>query len=89
MGLDKLYSIPEAAKLLGGISTWTVQSWLSAGRLRRTKVGRRTMISESELKRFLRESNAAHAEHAKTVTEFITEHDLAPQMNDVSHAHEG
>jgi len=47
------------------------------------------MISESELKRFLRESNAAHAEHAKTVTEFITEHDLAPQMNDVSHAHEG
>lgn len=49
MGLDRLYSVSEAAKLLGGISKWTVHAWLSQGRLQRTKVGGRTMIRESEL----------------------------------------
>jgi excisionase family DNA binding protein len=49
MELDRLYSVSEAAKLLGGISKWTVHAWLSQGRLQRTKVGGRTMIRESEL----------------------------------------
>lgn len=49
MEVGKLYSVPEAAKLLGGISKWTVHAWLSQGRLRRVKVGSRTMIRESEL----------------------------------------
>lgn len=57
MALETLYSIPEAAEKLGGISTWTITAWLSQGRLRRTKVGRRTMISEPELERFLEEAN--------------------------------
>lgn len=51
--MERLYSITDAAQALGGISTMTVQTWLSRGKLRRTKVGRRTMIRESELQRFL------------------------------------
>ncbi len=62
MALDKLFSVEEAAKKLGGISTWTVQAWFSQGRLRRTKVGRRTMVAESELERFIAESNKASGE---------------------------
>lgn len=50
---DPLLSIEEAARWLGGVSKWTVEAWLSKGRLRRTKVGRRTMIRVSELERFL------------------------------------
>jgi len=47
--VDTLLSVEEAARRLGGISKWTVHAWLSQGRLRRTKVGGRTMIRESEL----------------------------------------
>jgi excisionase family DNA binding protein len=50
--MEKLYSVEEAAKRLGGISTWTLHAWLSKKRLQRTKVGSRTMIRESELERF-------------------------------------
>jgi excisionase family DNA binding protein len=49
MELDRLYSVSEVARLLGGISKWTVHAWLSQGKLQRTKVGARTMIRESEL----------------------------------------
>lgn len=51
--MDTLISVEEAAKRLGGISKWTVHAWLSQGRLRRTKVGSRTMIRESELQRVM------------------------------------
>jgi excisionase family DNA binding protein len=50
---DPLFSIPEVAKRLGGISAWTVRAWLHQGRLRKTKVGGRTMVAESEISRFL------------------------------------
>ena len=53
--MDKLYDVQGAAEKLGGISISTVRAWLSRGRLARTKVGRRTMISESELERFVRQ----------------------------------
>jgi excisionase family DNA binding protein len=52
-GDDPLLSVNEAARKLGGISPWTVHAWLSRGRLRRTKVGGRTMIRESELQRVI------------------------------------
>ncbi|HEY5055874.1 MAG TPA: helix-turn-helix domain-containing protein [Acidobacteriaceae bacterium] len=51
--MDKLYSIKDAANRLGGVSKWTIQSWLSSGRLKRTKVGRRTMIAELDLQLFV------------------------------------
>lgn len=55
MDLDKLYSVSEAAKVLGGISKWTVHAWLSQGRMQRTKVGGRTMIRESELRKVIKD----------------------------------
>lgn len=53
MSDDVLFSIPATAKRLGGISTWTVRAWLHQGRMRKTKVGGRTMVAESEILRFL------------------------------------
>jgi excisionase family DNA binding protein len=47
----KLYSVEDAAVYLGGLSKYTIHAWLSSGKLRRTKVGSRTMIRESELQR--------------------------------------
>jgi excisionase family DNA binding protein len=54
-GNDVLLSVPKVAKRLGGISPWTIHAWLSKGKLRRTKVGSRTMIRESELQRVIRD----------------------------------
>jgi excisionase family DNA binding protein len=53
--MDTLLSVDEAARRLGGISKWTVHAWLAKGKLRRTKVGARTMIRESELQRVIRD----------------------------------
>jgi excisionase family DNA binding protein len=53
MSADKLYSVQDAAAMLGGISKWTVHAWLAKGKLRRTKVGGRTMIRESDLQAFI------------------------------------
>jgi excisionase family DNA binding protein len=44
-------SVEQFAKAVGGISKWTVYAWLSKGIIRRTKVGRRTMIRVSEIER--------------------------------------
>lgn len=63
--MEKLYSISDAAKALGGVSVMSVETWLSRGRLRRTKVGRRTMIRESELQRFI-DSNTTEAVQPKS-----------------------
>jgi len=51
--MEKLLSVEDAAERLGGISKWTLYSWLSQGKLQRTKVGGRTMIRESELARVI------------------------------------
>ena len=47
--MDALLSVEEAARKLGGLSKYTIQAWLSSGKLQRTKVGSRTMIRESDL----------------------------------------
>lgn len=52
MAIEKLYSVDEAAEALG-ISYWTVWGKLKNGELRRTKVGGRTVIRESELQRLI------------------------------------
>lgn len=59
--MDALISVNEAARRLGGISKWTIFSWLSKGRLRRTKVGGRTMIRESELQKVIEEGGKSPA----------------------------
>ena len=54
--VDRLYSIPAARERMGGVSTWSIVAWLQQGRLERTYVGDRVMISESSIRKFLEES---------------------------------
>ena len=46
---DRLHSVGSAAEFLGGVSVATIRNWLWRGLLTRIKVGRRTMVRESEL----------------------------------------
>ncbi|MGA7312648.1 MAG: helix-turn-helix domain-containing protein [Silvibacterium sp.] len=50
---DPLHSIQSGCAYLGGISENTLAQWLSQEKLRRTKVGGRTMIRQSELDRMI------------------------------------
>ena len=59
MKVGELLTTKEAAEVLR-VSPWTISAWLSQGKLRRTKVGARTMIRESELQRVI------HDEQPKT-----------------------
>ena len=59
--LEDLVSVTEAARKLGGISKWTVYSWLTQGKLQRTKVGNRTMIRESELQKVIQDGGKSPA----------------------------
>jgi excisionase family DNA binding protein len=59
--LDRLLSIDEAARRLGGLSKYTIHAWLAKGKLRRTKVGSRTMIRESELERVIQDGGKSPA----------------------------
>ena len=58
--MEQLLSVEEAAQTLR-ISKWTVHSWLSQGRLQRTKVGSRTMIRESELQKVIEDGGKSPA----------------------------
>jgi excisionase family DNA binding protein len=64
--LDNLISVQEAAKRLGGISKWTIYSWLSQGRMKRAKVGSRTMLLESELDKVVEHGGKSRAPGHKT-----------------------
>ncbi|WP_263382253.1 helix-turn-helix domain-containing protein [Granulicella arctica] len=55
--MDALLSVDEAARRLGGLSKYTIHAWLSSGKLKRTKLGSRTMIRESELVRIANEGD--------------------------------
>lgn len=59
--MEALLSVSEVARRLGGISKWTIHTWLSQGKLQRTKVGGRTMIRESELQRVIEEGGKSPA----------------------------
>jgi excisionase family DNA binding protein len=63
---EELLSVQDAAKRLGGISKWTVHAWLSQGRLRRTKVGGRTMIRESELTKVIEDGGKSPSPRQKS-----------------------
>jgi excisionase family DNA binding protein len=63
---DKLFSVDAAAAYLGGISKWTVRSWLAKGKLRPAKVGARTMIRESDLRAFISACNPERPARSKS-----------------------
>jgi excisionase family DNA binding protein len=57
---EPLVSVQEAARLLGGISKWTIYAWCSQGKLHKTKVGRRTMLRQTELARVIQDEKEEH-----------------------------
>ena len=64
--VQNLMSVEQVAERLGGISKWTVHAWLSKGKLRRTKVGSRTMISETDLLAFIESCNPKSTKGSQT-----------------------
>ena len=52
-----LLSVEQAAERLGGVSRWTLYAWMHQGKLRKTKVGARVMVSEADLQTFLAKCN--------------------------------
>lgn len=63
---NNLLSVEEVARRLGGLSKFTIHTWLSQGRLRRTKVGGRTMIRESELQKVIEDGGKSPAPRKAT-----------------------
>jgi excisionase family DNA binding protein len=59
--MSPLKSVEETAALLG-ISRWTVRSYIRLGRLSPVRIGRRVLLEESELERFVREAKGQEAE---------------------------
>ncbi len=51
--MKPLKSVPQSAELCG-ISTWTVRSYIRQGKLRPVRIGRRVLLEEEELERFIR-----------------------------------
>lgn len=49
-----LYSFAEAARVLGGISHWTLRKHVAAGRIRVVHIGRRVFLTAEELERIRR-----------------------------------
>jgi excisionase family DNA binding protein len=67
-----LLSVEQAAQKLGGVSRWSIYAWLSQGRIRKTKVGSRVMISESDLQAFVEQCNQDQpAERVAAAAELI------------------
>jgi excisionase family DNA binding protein len=57
MLLGDLVTKREAAELLR-VSHWTVNNWLSSGKLGRVKFGSRTLLSRADLESFLQARRA-------------------------------
>lgn len=57
MNSGKLYSVEDAAAFLGGVSRYSIYAWVNQGRLKKTKIGTRVMISERDLQSFLDQCN--------------------------------
>ena len=53
--MDQLLSIVEAANILA-ISPWTVRAYVQSGKLNPVRIGRRVLLEESELERFITEA---------------------------------
>jgi excisionase family DNA binding protein len=55
---NQTYSVPQAAAALG-VSAISVWRWIYAGRLRRCQLGRRTILTGTQLEQFLAASEQA------------------------------
>jgi len=53
--MTQLLSVEDAARLLA-ISPWTVRSFIRTGKLHPIRLGRRVLLEETELQRFVAQS---------------------------------
>jgi excisionase family DNA binding protein len=64
--MKQLYDVISAARLLS-ISPWTVRSYIHNGKLRPVRLGRRVLLEEAELERFVadgkNQNHVAPVEH--------------------------
>ena len=60
--MKPLHDIPSAARLLS-VSPWSLRCWIKRGKLRPVRLGRRVLLEEAELERFI---TAAKANGGKT-----------------------
>jgi hypothetical protein len=65
---DDLHSINVFARRAGGISPHTVRICLRDGKINRTKVGRRTMVRESELQKIVKDEQPREQDRAELLT---------------------
>lgn len=56
--MKRLHSVIEAGVLLG-ISQWTVRAYIAVGKLTPVRIGRRVLLEEEELERFIASSRSA------------------------------
>jgi hypothetical protein len=54
MTTGKLHDLPEAARLLGGISVWTLRRWITLGDVNVVRLGRRVFLRTEEIERICR-----------------------------------
>lgn len=52
----KFYTIPETAKSLQ-VTPQTIRAWIKQGRIKSQRIGRPILITENNLKEFLKASN--------------------------------
>jgi hypothetical protein len=50
-----LHGLDEAARMLGGISVWTLRKHISQGGITPTRLGRRVFLSSAEVERIQKE----------------------------------
>lgn len=55
--MKPLHDVNSAARLLS-ISPWTVRSYIHEGKLSAVRIGRRVLVEEIELERFVKEGKA-------------------------------
>ena len=56
-GMKPLYNVEAAAQLLS-ISPWTVRLYINRGKLHPVRIGRRVLLEEVELERFVSNGRA-------------------------------
>ena len=55
--MKPLRNVEKATEILG-ISLWTVRSYIREGKLKTVRLGRRVLLDEAELERFIDESKS-------------------------------
>jgi excisionase family DNA binding protein len=49
--MNQLYSLKDAAKVLGNISPWTLRRHLKLGTIMAVRVGKRVLLAQAEVER--------------------------------------